>query len=216
MVEITHIKDLAPDPRNARKHNPRNIAMIERSIQECGFVRSIAIDENNQIVAGKGTTEAAGNVGMTKVRVIDAEPDELIAVRRKFVSDEQRKKAALYDNRTAELAEWDESEIALIEEEGSVDLSALFSDSELDAIREQIDKEDPGTEKPEMEFTEELLEEHQYVVLYFTNSIDWKTAQEELDIKPVAALDSKEGYKRVGTGRVIRGAEVIRRLQESR
>src|SRR5262245_19115260 len=31
---ITHIADLTPDPRNARKHNPRNIGVIENALRE--------------------------------------------------------------------------------------------------------------------------------------------------------------------------------------
>lgn len=44
---IEHIKDLKPDRRNARKHNPRNIDMLTRSLQEVGAARSIVIDEDD-------------------------------------------------------------------------------------------------------------------------------------------------------------------------
>lgn len=50
--EITHLGDLRPDPRNARKHNPRNIGMIEAALHEVGAARSIVIDEEGTILAG--------------------------------------------------------------------------------------------------------------------------------------------------------------------
>jgi hypothetical protein len=65
---------------------------------------------------------------------------------------------------------------------------------------------------PEIEITSELLESHNYVVLYFDNDVDWQTAQEKLGLKPVKALKDKPGFKMVGTGRVLRGASVIDRL----
>lgn len=43
-MKIDHLKDLTPDKRNARKHNPRNIGMIVDSLHEVGAARSIVID----------------------------------------------------------------------------------------------------------------------------------------------------------------------------
>ena len=102
----SHIKDLVPDPENARNHTPRNIGMIEDSIQAVGLARSIVIDEDGTILAGNGTIEAAGNVGTTKLRVIDADGDEVIAVRRKDLTREQKRLLALFDNRASDLAGW--------------------------------------------------------------------------------------------------------------
>src|ERR1700692_1174461 len=78
----THIKDLVPDPANRRAHNPRNIGMVVDALHQVGAARSIVIDEDNVILAGNGVTAAAVKAGITKVRVIDAAGDELIAVRR--------------------------------------------------------------------------------------------------------------------------------------
>lgn len=67
-------------------------------------------------------------------------------------------------------------------------------------------------EKPEVEFTEELLESHNYVVLYFDNDVDWLQAKTLFDLKTVKALDSKKGYEKQGVGRVLNGADAIKRL----
>ena len=59
-----------------------------------------------------GVTEAAAEAGITKLRVIDASGDELIAVRRSGLTDAQKRALAIYDNRTAELATWEPGAVA--------------------------------------------------------------------------------------------------------
>jgi DNA modification methylase len=125
MSDITHIKDLTPDPNNARRHNPRNIGMIERSLNEVGAGRSIVVDEDGVILAGNGLVEAAAQAGISRVRVVETDGNEIIAVRRRGLTAEQKTKLALFDNRTAELAEWEPDILAGIADSG-VDLGALF------------------------------------------------------------------------------------------
>jgi len=58
------------------------------------------------------------------------------------------------------------------------------------------------------------LEEHNYIVLYFTNEIDWLQAKTLFGLKTVKALDSKKGFEKMGIGRVLNGAEAIERIRE--
>jgi hypothetical protein len=67
-------------------------------------------------------------------------------------------------------------------------------------------------EKPEIEFTEELLEEHNYLVLFCDNSVDWLQVESFFDIKPVKCLNSKPGFERRGVGRVINATEFFKKL----
>lgn len=68
--------------------------------------------------------------------------------------------------------------------------------------------------KAEIEFSEELYESHNYVMLYFDNDVDWMTAKEKLGIKTVKAKDAKPGYERSGIGRVIDGGKFLERLMD--
>jgi hypothetical protein len=43
--KINGLRDLKPDPQNARKHTSRNVAMVVDALQEVGAARSIVIDE---------------------------------------------------------------------------------------------------------------------------------------------------------------------------
>jgi hypothetical protein len=74
----------------------------------------------------------------------------------------------------------------------------------------------PGTVEtgPELDFTEELMESHNYLILYFNNEIDWQTAQEKFKIKTVKTRDSTDTYLLKGKGRVINGVEIMERLND--
>ena len=128
-MPIQTIEDLTPDPRNARRHTPRNIGVIERSLNDVGAARSIVIDEDGVILAGNATREAAQQAGITRVRVIEADGNELIAVQRRGLTPEQKVKLALADNRAAELAEWEPDVLAELADEYKLD--GLFRADEL-------------------------------------------------------------------------------------
>ena len=126
------IRDLVADPANRRKHPPRNVEMIAAALRDVGAARSIVIDEANTVLAGNGVLEAAVSVGFTDVRVIDATGSEVIAVRRSGLTEAQKRALALYDNRTAELAEWNPEQLAADRAAG-LDFAPWFSPEELAA-----------------------------------------------------------------------------------
>jgi DNA modification methylase len=141
-VAIEHIGDLHPDRRNARKHNPRNIGMIAASLQEVGAARSIVIDEDNNILAGNGTIEAAAQAGIERVLVVDADGETVVAVRRTGLTPAQKTRLALFDNRTAELADWDTDVLSEMADSG--DLAGLFYEDELADLLASVDTVEPG------------------------------------------------------------------------
>jgi len=120
---------LIPDPRNARLHSARNLALIAESLRDVGAARSIVVDETGTVLAGNATLAAAGQAGLARVRIVDADGTELIAVRRTGLSAGQKQRLALYDNRAAELADWDTEVLASLADD--VDLTALWLPDEL-------------------------------------------------------------------------------------
>jgi hypothetical protein len=123
--------------------------------------------------------------------------------------------AAKYAQITGEgLYEFIETEgLTLDDFKMEIDLPEIdFDDFEknffIDGIEEEID---PG---PELEFTQELMESHNYLVLYFENEIDWQTAMEKFRIKTVKTQDSTDTYLRKGKGRVLDGADILDRLND--
>jgi len=95
----TPIDQLKPDPKNARRHGEDNLRAIRASLERFGQRRPVVANRTSgEIEAGHGIFEAAGQLGWTEIAVVWVEDDP--AAQRGF---------ALADNRTAELAEWDDS-----------------------------------------------------------------------------------------------------------
>jgi DNA modification methylase len=133
LSEDLSLAALVADPHNRRKHNARNLAMVAESLAAVGAARSIVIDEDNVILAGNGVTSAAAAAGIERVRVIEADGDELVAVRRRNLTPEQKRALAMYDNRAGELAEWHVEQLSADRAAG-LDLKPWFSAEELAAI----------------------------------------------------------------------------------
>jgi hypothetical protein len=126
------LETLQPDPRNARRHSAENLSLITESLRAVGASRSIVIDEDGVILAGNATVTAARAAGLTQVEVIDADGDTLIAVRRTGLTPEQKRRLALFDNRTSELAEWDGDVLRSLADD--TDLAGLWSNDDLAAL----------------------------------------------------------------------------------
>lgn len=127
------LESLQPDQHNRRVRTSRNVAMLVEALQKVGASRSIVIDEHNEILAGNGVVEAAAALGIQNVRIIDAAGDTIIAVRRTGLTDGQKRDLAIYDNRTAELAEWNVEQLREDMANG-LDLQPFFFEEELTAL----------------------------------------------------------------------------------
>jgi len=97
------INELNFDNHNANKHTQKGLRLLEKSLSKLGAGRSILIDKDNNIIAGNGVVEVAGQIGLDKIKVIETDGTELIAVKRKDVSINSKKgrELAIADNQTA-------------------------------------------------------------------------------------------------------------------
>ena len=134
---MASINDLTSDHKNARRRTDRSTSLIAESLKRYGAARSIVIDEDGRILAGNGTVEGAKKAGINKVRVIEAEGDELIAVRRAGSSEEEKVGLALADNRSSDLSEWDQEMLHHLAKDN--DLSPWFEQTELDTLFENAE-----------------------------------------------------------------------------
>jgi len=142
---MTSIKDLKSDHKNARRRTDRSASLIAESLKRFGAARSIVIDEDGRILAGNGTVEGAKAAGISKLRIIETEGDELIAVQRTGLTEEEKVGLALADNRSSDLSEWDNEMLRQLSEEH--DLSPWFEGDDLlaevlDTVKGNTDPDD--------------------------------------------------------------------------
>lgn len=155
---MANIQDLKVDPENRRVHGSRNVGMIVDAIQRVGAGRSIVIDENGVILCGNATVDAAAEAGIEKVHVIDASGGELIAVRRRGLTPDQKRTLAMADNRSAELAAWNVEQLRADALAG-LDLAAFFASAELADLL-AADAPVPKFEPVEPEYRLDELQRH--------------------------------------------------------
>lgn len=131
-----HISEYRFDPKNARKHTPRNVGMIGESLQQTGAGRSIVVANDGTIIAGNATVEAAGQAGFERIIEVETDGKTLVAVKRRDLAPDDPRAVmhGLFDNRTAEFAYWDSDRIAELVADDDVDLSSLWYDNELDEL----------------------------------------------------------------------------------
>lgn len=108
---MAKIDELKFYDKNFNKHTEYGMSLISKSLQELGAGRSILIDKDNNIIAGNGIVEAAGQVGLENVKIVETDGSEIIAVKRTDMAldSEKGREMALADNATASAdLEWDE------------------------------------------------------------------------------------------------------------
>lgn len=137
-LQIMALKDIKPYKRNARK-NDHAVEAVAESIRQCGYVAPIIVDEDCVILAGHTRWKALKQLGR----------DQCEVVVRPGLSEEQKRKYRLLDNKTAELAEWDmellAAELDGLDFEGAEfdwGISEKSSESPLDLDEEEPEEKD--------------------------------------------------------------------------
>ena len=127
------LADIKPYEQNPR-HNDAAVDAVAASIEQFGFRQPVVVDGDGVIVCGHTRWMAAQRLGLAKVPVhvaADLTPEQVRAYR-------------IADNKTAELAGWDEdlltAELAGLENFGLDWTTMGFTEEELDAL---LDVETP-------------------------------------------------------------------------
>lgn len=96
------VANLVLDPRNARLHPERNLAAIRASLKKFGQRKPVVVHrETGVVLAGNGLVTAARELGWTHVAAVQVDDDPATATA-----------YGLADNRTAELASWNDQVLA--------------------------------------------------------------------------------------------------------
>lgn len=126
-VETVDIDLVMFDPANVRKHGERNLETIKASLARFGQQKPVVVGRGNVVLAGNGTLAAARALGWDEIKIV-----------RTDLTGTDATAYAIADNRSAELAEWDDQSLAetlrALQSE-DFDLDAVgYTDAEVDAL----------------------------------------------------------------------------------
>jgi hypothetical protein len=199
-MKLVKISEVKPNPKNPRVIKDGKFQKLVKSIQEFPdmlnkrpLIVFTDVDNKYVVLGGNMRLKACKEIGLKEIPIIIA--DEW--------TEEQKNEFLIKDN--VGFGEWDWDSLANEWDVEKLDDWGLDLPIDLDAIKETKDIPDIG----EIEFSEELLLEHNYIVLYFDNAMDWEVAQEVYGLNKVKSKTSAEGTQKIGIGRVINGKNFI-------
>jgi hypothetical protein len=193
------LDQLAPAPYNPRRISPKALKGLQESLGAFGVVQPIVWNKRSKhIVGGHQRVRGLRAMGETEapVVVVDLDPEKEKALN------------LTLNNPKIEGEFTPELDAILIEL--NKDAPAFYQKLRLDALEASETK--TRQVKGSVTFTQELMESHNYIVLYFDNEIDWNHVQTLYPLPRVKALDSKPGFEKIGIGRVIRGVDFLKKV----
>ena len=131
-IRRVQIAEIVPYENNPRR-NDDAVEAVAESIRQCGYRARIIVDENMVVLAGHTRLKAMQRLGWTECEV-QVEDD---------LSEEQKRKYRMLDNKMSELAGWDFDR--LIQELDGLDFEGMDIDWRLPDVS-PIDLEEDGGE----------------------------------------------------------------------
>ena len=137
------IEQIKPYENNPRL-NDDAVEAVRKSMEQCGYIAPIVVDENNVVLAGHTRLKALKEMGAKECEVLEVTG----------LSDDEKRKYRLLDNKTNELALWDFD--ALADELEWLDFEDLELDWGVDLDGDLVFDEPPE----EDDFDEDETDEH--------------------------------------------------------
>tara|TARA_R110000796_G_scaffold33585_1_gene86992 strand:- start:1628 stop:2218 length:591 start_codon:yes stop_codon:yes gene_type:complete len=190
-VKITEIKNNTNNPRFIKDDKFKKLVRSIKEFPEMLELRPIVVDKDNIVLGGNMRLRACKEAGLKEVHIVKA--DQL--------TEEQQREFIIKDN--VGFGEWDWDNLA----------------NEWDTEK----LEDWGLELPlgtdilesgEVEFSAELDQQSNYVVLKFDKDIDFLQIQQMLDLKTVSSKRKNGKPWSKGVGRVIDGTDALLKIKE--
>ena len=196
IVKIEAIKANSKNPRVIKDDKFKKLVQSIRDFPDMLNKRPLIcftdLDGKYVVLGGNMRLRAAQEVGLKEMPIVLADD----------WTQEQRDEFLIKDN--VGFGEWDWDQLANEWDVELLDKWGLDLPLGFDEIKETKDIPDIG----EIKFSDELLLEHNYIVLYFDNPMDWEVAQELYGLKQVKS-NVTPGSQKIGIGRVVNGKNFI-------
>ena len=190
-IQISKIKSNPNNPRFIRDDKFRKLVKSIQEFPEMLDIRPIVVDADMVVLGGNMRLKACIEAGLKEVPILIADN----------LTPEQQEQFIIKDN--ASFGEWDWDVLANEWDTKNLNdwgLDVPILNESLQPIK--------GSD-PEIEITEEILEEHNYVVFTFDNKLDWQVVKEIFGINTVTKPGFTETYQQKGIGRVQSGKKLL-------
>lgn len=190
-VKINKVKKNKDNPRIIKNDKFKKLVKSIKSFPEMLEIRPIVVNDDMIVLGGNMRLKACKEAGLEEVHIIKVSD----------LTEEQQKEFIVKDN--VGFGEWD--------------WDVLNDDWDLQQLDEwglDVQLKKDILEEGEVEFSEYMNEENNYVVLFFENDIDWLQAQTHFDLKTVSSKRANGKPWSKGVGRVIRGAKYLKELKD--
>ena len=161
-LKTLRLVDIKPYKNNPR-HNDSAVDAVKESIRQCNYIAPIIVDENNVILAGHTRYKALHALGKTNAEVM------VVC----GLTEEQKKKYRLLDNKTNENAMWDFNALGL--ELADIDFEGFDFGFDEEILDEEYgtDFELPDGDKADMcQITFYLHEEQAELIRYAMSIVE--------------------------------------------
>ena len=198
-VERRLVSALIPNPRNARKHSPTQVAEIAGLIREFGWTFPILVDDADGIICGHGRWMAAQSLGIINVPVIVA----------RDWSDAKKAAYRIGDNEVALHSTWDK---ALLR----VELADLVAQAyDIEKIGFSAAKLEDHEDPDELPKALQLEPAREYAVIVCDTADEWERLKVALRLTPVRRGGYRKGspFDDIGTQRVVRAADFLATME---
>lgn len=123
-LKLTEIKPYGKNPRK----NDGAVDAVAESIKQCGYCSPIVVDENYEVLAGHTRLKALKKLGRKECEVVVKDG----------LTEEQKQKYRILDNKTGEFAEWDldilQEQLKDLDFEGFDFGFAQYNDSDINIV----------------------------------------------------------------------------------
>lgn len=193
---MVDVKKLTLNPQNPRVIKNKDFKQLVEDIKsfpEMIQLRPIIVNKDMMILAGEKRFKACNELKWKKVPVIIADKLSLAQQRKLILKDNTH--AGTFDGIILG-KDWDQKEL---QEWGLKDL-----------VKMQLAPAEDG----DIEFSQELDEESNYIVLRFTKDIDWTFILTELGLDSTYSKRQNNKAWSKGVGRVVDGMKAIRQIKK--
>lgn len=208
-TEYVDIDSIVNNEKNPRKISKEKFQLLKNSVEKHDtFMEAhpVYVDDKNIIFAGNQRYRACKALGWKQVPIWRYTPE----IHKQ--STAYTKYGQSYEEAKEEMGIKDNVSF------GEFEKKILFDTWKPEKLKELgVDfTQDKGIDgEAEIEFSEYLDEENNYVVLFFDNRINWLQAQTHFDLKSVHSKRANGKPWSKGIGRVIDGAKYLKGLTEN-